>query len=455
MVSNTLLYCAAICVMMIAGPYILFSKEAVKEYINSAKRKIFDIIFIFLSLLFIVGFGIIKTPQIVNRLYETKEVTVKEITGEWYPLGGVFEVRTQRFMVDTKITGYSITVVGSKKEIKSVHAENLKEKDKIELRQFAKTAIVTKKNGKETSFYKKYYEDWLGNPVWDRNIFTLMVFINILVHIFRFGNKAKNHLGCAIFSIAMFVCIWKPIETMQEAFRWGCLLSVLFIGYQILDFIWCIRNPEYYNIPYPKLKGKYFKIEDEEKVDILTQRKHIDYVCPNCGGKMVTTEDHKFKKCYYCDSLIPLTEDEREDVNEILHVLDIPKADCAQVVRKICMRYKTKADYNYLSGANLTLTDPGICSEFKKHLHIPAGEKMYFIYDSGFLSSLKFGLAICKTGIYFRNSRFKKRGKYSWEEFKKIQIFADDSMLNLGRVKFYEAECRALGELLLKIQKEI
>lgn len=453
---NSLLYCAAIGILIIAAPYMLFSKSAVKEYVTSQKTKKIGIALILLFLCFIVWFGVVKIPWIVNRLYVTQEGTVKEILGS-APVGGMLESITPEYIKDAKLTSYDISLQDSDCRIVSVCAEKLKKNDEIELKKFANTAIVTKRNGKETDFYKAHYEEWVGFPFADRIVLTLIILVNMFIHMVKFGFKVKQNLGCAAFNIVMFISTWKPIDTIREAVCWGVLLAAIFIGYQINDSCYRIKEPGYINIPYPEIKGIYAEISESEKIDLLKQKKDIDYICPNCGGKMVLSDDHKHKRCDYCGSVIQLSGEERANVGEILHVMNVPKADCVEIIKKICASYRPEDNEfeRYLAGESLCTTGAGVCEMIKGYFKIPDEEDIFFIYDYSWSGSAKYGFVICTNGIYFHQGWFKKPGMYSWEEYKKIQIFANNGNMHMGRVLFWEEECQSLGKMLQKIQHEI
>lgn len=181
--------------------------------------------------------------------------------------------------------------------------------------------------------------------------------------------------------------------------------------------------------------------------------KNIDYSCPNCGGKMVLSEDQKNKKCLYCDSVVPLSEKELKDAKEVISRLGILKHNHLDIIKEISRKYRPQERLNYLTSESLELAQRAC--QIKEDFKIPEQEEVFFMYDATFLSTFKYGFVICTSGLYYRMGRFKKSGMYNWEQFKNLQIHAVGGSLYVGRMLFHVKEYRTLGNMLLKIQEKI
>lgn len=90
----------------------------------------------------------------------------------------------------------------------------------------------------------------------------------------------------------------------------------------------------------------------------------------------------------------------------------------------------------------------------RKHFHVPDGEAIALILDTTILGSCKVGLALCNTGIYYRDER-GERGHISWKELDKFKVDFDGSVLTIGDYRFLSKDGKDLSRLIQKLQEEL
>lgn len=175
-------------------------------------------------------------------------------------------------------------------------------------------------------------------------------------------------------------------------------------------------------------------------------------ICPNCGGCLIQSPDKTHGICPYCDSSFLLTSEELEKCIPPSFSL---KDGYLDIVRDLCVSHKPRHD-GYLHVA-YSLKKRRVFKKAKKYFLIPEEDDAFLIYDSTALNSFKLGFALCTSGIYYRDSKTKLNGIFSWKEFKDLKIFhSENDYLFIGNA-FFEAffTAKELSLLLNKIKDSI
>lgn len=344
-----------------------------------------------------------------------------------------------------------------------VYVKRLKKGDLVEIRESVESLVI-KRNGKETEYYKKHKDSWMGNLIVYKSILTLIIVLNLFLNL-RLGmveraydwEKRKKgvlfrnlwNIGCLVFSFLMLSGFWlQKHHTFNEYYMWDKLLIGIFVAYQIAGYVYSVKNVGNHEIEPLDIEQNVLQEEPKEYI------KSIDFECPNCGGKMIMTEDQLHKKCLYCHTELPLSEEELEHSKEIIEQLQLLKRNHLDIIKEICVAYEPKESLIYIAG--YSLVNMAVCDKAKKNFKIPEEDDVFFICDTSRLHTGKLGFALCSSGIYYRFSWSKRETKkYTWQEFKKVPIQAIEGIVYLGEDLFYEFEYDTLGNMFRKIQNEI
>lgn len=182
--------------------------------------------------------------------------------------------------------------------------------------------------------------------------------------------------------------------------------------------------------------------------------KSLDTICPNCGGRLILSNDMKQKICPYCDSIFALSRAELEDTDESFRQIRRLGHDYLDIVCDFCMNYPLENNFLYAFISDALREHP-VFPKAQKYFHIPENDEVYLIYNSSFLLTCHRGFAFCSSGIYFRSQGSRKPGKYTWEEFKKLLIRRlDDITIIIRNASFYTHDQECTDEL-YKFLKEL
>lgn len=241
MSGNIMGYYGLMCSLIVAAPFFVFSKDVI-EYRNktvSKFQKYFWTVFPVLVLVAVSWLALFFTPFLENRIYETKEGTVKEIIYE-----------------DKKEGSYNIELeecdTGKVTQIFNVYTETIEAGDSVIIRKFLPMSFGVEKNGEETIYYKKYYDKWLGNTVLDKVVLGLIIVLNMMVHRRKRKSKVERgkivwniwDRGCVLFSLVMLGSLWYPVRSFREASVLGGFLMLFYVVYQTAGFAWCLQNAQ-------------------------------------------------------------------------------------------------------------------------------------------------------------------------------------------------------------------
>ncbi|MCP4140963.1 MAG: hypothetical protein GY755_11865 [Chloroflexi bacterium] len=129
--------------------------------------------------------------------------------------------------------------------------------------------------------------------------------------------------------------------------------------------------------------------------------------------------------------------------------------DLSEKILEICEKYEEYDWCHSFDTANKKKLEKAI-----KSFEIPKGEKLLMLYDDTVFGSNKHGFALCREGIYWRNSwdTPTKRTKLMWKKFSERKIELKELAIELGRgdrisVSIWDDENREkITELLLDVQ---
>lgn len=181
--------------------------------------------------------------------------------------------------------------------------------------------------------------------------------------------------------------------------------------------------------------------------------KDIDTKCPNCGGRLLLSDDKNNKICPYCDSKFSLTDDELDLVDDISLQLQQLRPNYLEIVRALCLAHHPIDSYIYIADS---LKEFSIFTKAQKHLQIPPDDDAFMIYDGTVFGSCKIGFALCTSGFYYRDDE-KQRGMIPYDDFKKRNILIANDSIYIEHIVFHCGKDAALElmQFLNKIQTNI
>ena len=139
--------------------------------------------------------------------------------------------------------------------------------------------------------------------------------------------------------------------------------------------------------------------------------------------------------CEYCETKNPLSNSHCLSCNAVLRGGPSPQSKAgldsfSTAVMKLCEPYEASEWCNIQETAA-----PKKLARATETFGIPADEQILVLYDDTLFGSNKNGFAICREGLYWRNSwdTPTKRTSLSWEKFVERPIKLEGSSVDFGR----------------------
>lgn len=177
-------------------------------------------------------------------------------------------------------------------------------------------------------------------------------------------------------------------------------------------------------------------------------------LCLKCGGPLEISSEKTHVVCPYCDSEFLLDSDRLEYIEKEWKKYSL-KHGYLNIVQELCSSHKPKDDAYFFTGSSLK--KKRFFKKVQKYFQIPKEDDAYLIYDSSSIATRKLGFALCESGIYYRENRYKKCGKIEWYDFKELKIYAvGNDYLFLGELYFEVfSSAQEVSKLLNTIQSQI
>lgn len=180
-----------------------------------------------------------------------------------------------------------------------------------------------------------------------------------------------------------------------------------------------------------------------------------DIICPKCGAIIESSESRTHGICPYCDSEFLLDPQKMKHVEKMRREKFGLKNNYLDIIRDICVSHKFDGE-NYIYFGE-SLKKKRVFKKIQKYFLVPKEDDAYFICDTTVLGTRKLGFALCDSGIFYCENKFKKCGKIEWLDFKELKIYAaGKDYLFIGEHYFEVfSDAQKVNKFLKIIQSEI